>query len=84
VGETRLRQGSYTAGLDAFEQARRLLVPLDASVERSILLRNTADAYLGLNLYLEALAGTAKPTIRLRPWAWRTIGRRPCGVWDPR
>jgi CHAT domain-containing protein len=56
IGEAHLVLGNYTRSLNAFEQARRLFDPLDAVAHKRILLRKTADAYLALNLYPEALA----------------------------
>ena len=56
IGETHLQLANYTSSLDAFERARRLLESFDARAVEYFLLRNTADAYLALNLYSEALA----------------------------
>src|SRR5687768_12662301 len=55
IGEAHLVLGNYTRSLNAFERARRLFDPLDAAADKLILLRKTADAYLALNLYPEAL-----------------------------
>lgn len=56
VGETYLRVADFVNALTAFERARRSLSSLDARAEEYFLLRNTADAYLALNLYSEALS----------------------------
>ncbi|MBA3530569.1 MAG: CHAT domain-containing protein [Ardenticatenales bacterium] len=56
IGEAQLALGNYTRSLEAFEQARRLSQSLEADAHSHILLRQTADAYLLLNLFPEALA----------------------------
>jgi len=56
IGEANRRLSNYTRALGAFEQARRLHESLDALVEKSMLSLDTANAYLELNLYPEALA----------------------------
>lgn len=56
VGETYLRVADYMSALNALERARRSLRSVNARAEEYFLLRNTADAYLALNLYSEALS----------------------------
>jgi tetratricopeptide (TPR) repeat protein len=56
IGEAHRQLANYTRSLDAFEGARRLYESLDALVHKSLLLLFTANAYLELNLYSEALA----------------------------
>jgi tetratricopeptide (TPR) repeat protein len=56
IGEAHRQLANYTRALDAFEQARRLYESLDAQRDKSLLLLFTANAYLELNLYPEALA----------------------------
>jgi tetratricopeptide (TPR) repeat protein len=59
IGETHLRLANYTSALRAFERARRLLASIDSPenpADEPLLLRDTADAYLALNLHSEALA----------------------------
>lgn len=58
IGETHLRLANYTMALRAFEEARHLLASInspDSPADEYLLLRDTADAYLALNLYSEAL-----------------------------
>ena len=57
MGMEHLRIGSYARSLEAFEHARRLFQRMDlTTVQFGILLVNTAEAYLYLNLYSEAVA----------------------------
>ena len=55
IGEIHLHLGNYKLSLDTFERARRPLESLDALTDKYLFLRHTADAYLQLNLYSEAL-----------------------------
>jgi CHAT domain-containing protein len=66
MGEAHLRLANYMRSLDVFEQARRLYDSLDALADKPLLLRDTADAYLELNLYSEALAAYEKANDWLR------------------
>jgi tetratricopeptide (TPR) repeat protein len=56
IGETHSQLGNYARSLDAFERARRLLSSLDAPVNEHVIVLDTANTYLALNLYPEALA----------------------------
>lgn len=58
IGETHLRLANYMSALRAFERARNLLTSMNSlenPADEYLLLRDTADAYLALNLYSEAL-----------------------------
>ena len=55
LGNAHLVLGNYSQCLDVLKEARRLLSTLDAQVDQLILQGLTADAYLGLNLYPEAI-----------------------------
>ena len=66
IGEANRRLANYARALEAFEQARRLLDSLDALVERSTLSLDTANTYLELNLYSEALASYQETNELLR------------------
>lgn len=55
IGETHSQLGNYTRSLDAFERARRLFTSLDAPVDEHVILLDTANTYLALNLRPEAL-----------------------------
>ena len=56
IGMAHLRIGNYARSLEAFEHARRLFRSLGApAAQHDILLVNTAEAYLLLNLYSEAI-----------------------------
>lgn len=56
IGETHSQLGNYTHGLDALEQARRLLISVDAPITEHVIMLDTANTYLALNLYSEASA----------------------------
>lgn len=56
IGQTYFRLANYMSSLDAFKRAQHALRPFNAQAEEYFLLRNTADAYLALNLRSEALA----------------------------
>ncbi len=57
MGVAHLRIGNYASSLKVFEHARRSFQSLDAlAAQHGILLVNTAEAYLSLNLYSEAIA----------------------------
>ena len=56
LGNAHLFVGNYTQSLDTLREARRLLNTLDAEADQMILRGLMADAYMGLNLYTEAIA----------------------------
>lgn len=57
MGVEHLRAGSYARSLETFEHARRLFRRLDSTtVQYGVLLVHTAEAYLNLNLYPDAVA----------------------------
>ena len=56
IGEANCYLANYPASLDAFEKARRLYESLDELADESLLVLETANAYLDLNLHPEALA----------------------------
>ncbi|MEJ7841019.1 MAG: CHAT domain-containing protein [Rubrobacter sp.] len=66
MGGTHLRLANFASSLEALGRARRLFDALDALAEEHLLLRDTADAYLELNLYSEALAAYEKANAWLR------------------
>jgi CHAT domain-containing protein len=66
IGEAHRQLANYTRALDAFELARRLYESLDARAEQSVLLLFTANTYLELNLYSEALASYREANELLR------------------
>lgn len=55
LGETHLILGNYTAGLEALSRARTIFESLDSKIDLQLLLLDTADCYLSLNLHAEAL-----------------------------
>jgi tetratricopeptide (TPR) repeat protein len=65
-GEAHLRLGNYKFSLDAFAEVRQPLELLNALADKYLLLRHTADAYLELNLYAEALANYREAVDLLR------------------
>ena len=56
IGEANWHLANYRASLTAFERARHLYESLDELTDKSLLLLDTANVYLDLNLYPEALA----------------------------
>ena len=56
LGNAHLLLGDYAQSLQALQEARRLLSTLDARADRLIQQGLTADVYLVLNLYQEAIA----------------------------
>jgi CHAT domain-containing protein len=56
LGHAHLLLGSYSQCLETLSEARHLLSTLDAGVDQLITQGLTADAYLALNLYPEAIA----------------------------
>ncbi|HSL29652.1 MAG TPA: CHAT domain-containing protein [Anaerolineales bacterium] len=56
LGNAHLLLGNYSQSLEILSEARRLLSTLDARVDQLIMQGLTADAYLALNLYPEAIA----------------------------
>lgn len=66
LGEVYLWLGRGQQSLDAFRRARALFETLGASVELYILERLTADAYLALNLWPEAIAAYREAIAGLR------------------
>ena len=66
IGEANRQLANYRPSLAAFEQARRLYGSLDARADKSLLMLDTANAYLDLNLYPEALAAYQKADALLR------------------
>jgi CHAT domain-containing protein len=66
IGEANRWLGNYSSSLTAFEQARRLYGSLEALADRSLLTLDTANVYLDLNLYPEALAAYHKADSLLR------------------
>ena len=56
MGNAHLLLGNYSQCLETLNEARRLLSMLDARTDQLILQGLTADAYMALNLYPEAIA----------------------------
>ena len=66
IGEANRRLANYRPSLAAFEEARRLYDALDELTDKSLLTLDTANAYLDLNLYPEALTAYQKSSSLLR------------------
>jgi tetratricopeptide (TPR) repeat protein len=65
IGEANRQLANYRSSLAAFEEARRLYDALDELTDKSLLTLDTANAYLDLNLYPEALAAYQKSSSML-------------------
>jgi tetratricopeptide (TPR) repeat protein len=65
IGEANRRLANYKDSLAAFEEARRIYDDLDELTDKSLLTLDTANAYLDLNLYPEALAAYQKSSTLL-------------------
>ena len=66
IGEANRHLANYRSSLATFEKARRLYAALDELTDKSLLTLDTANAYLDLNLYPEALAAYQKSSSLLR------------------
>jgi tetratricopeptide (TPR) repeat protein len=66
IGEANRRLANYRSSLAAFEEARRLYEDLDELTDKSLLTLDTANVYLDLNLYPEALAAYQRSSSLLR------------------
>ena len=66
IGEANWYLANYAASLDAFEKARRLYESFDELADESLLVLETANVYLDLNLHPEALAAYRRAIPMLR------------------
>jgi tetratricopeptide (TPR) repeat protein len=66
IGEANRQLADYRSSLTAFEEAHRLYDDLDELTDKSQLILDTANVYLDLNLYPEALAAYQKSSNLLR------------------
>ena len=66
IGEANRRLADYRSSLAAFEEARLLYDTLDELTDKSLLTLDTANIYLDLNLYPEALAAYQQSSSLLR------------------
>ena len=82
IGEANRQLADYRSSLAAFEKARSLYDDLDELTDKSLLMLDTANVYLDLNLYPEALAAYQKVELpATRSAGWRTTARGRCGAW---
>ena len=66
IGEANRQLANYRSSLTAFEEAHRLYDDLDELTDKSQLILDTANVYLDLNLYPEALAAYKRSSTLLR------------------
>jgi len=66
IGEANRRLADYRSSLTAFEKARNLYDALGELTDKSLLTLDTANVYLDLNLYPEALAAYRESSSLLR------------------
>jgi tetratricopeptide (TPR) repeat protein len=66
IGEANRQLANYRSSLTAFEEARRLYDDLDELTDKSLLILDSANVYLDLNLYPEALAAYQRSSTLLR------------------
>ena len=66
IGEANRQLADYRSSLTAFEEAHRLYDDLDELTDKSLLTLDTANVYLDLNLYPEALAAYQRSSSLLR------------------
>ena len=69
------------SSLAAFEEARRLYDDLDELTDKSLLILDTANVYLDLNLYPEALAAYQRSSTLLREAGMAHDCARALGAW---
>ena len=66
IGEANRQLADYQSSLTAFQEAHRLYEDLDELTDKSQLALDTANVYLDLNLYPEALAAYQRSSFQLR------------------